>query len=147
VLLIHDQSRAILLSFELLTQICLFRPQISGEFMNVRDALCLVNWKLRNHVFSFMGNKNDNGCVPASNLAKSNATSQVNLSSTDQYSAESCQRVDYGPSLGYGMDPVEKSFSDFQLSSSEVQVIFFKRFILSLCFALCTFFPFWICSW
>ncbi|GJN36521.1 hypothetical protein PR202_gb25385 [Eleusine coracana subsp. coracana] len=95
--------------------------EITGELMNVRDALCLVSWKLRNHVFSSKINNNKSCCVPTSNIAESNAASQVNISSTGQYSTDRYHRVDSESSPGYGMESVEKSFSDLQITSSEVQ--------------------------
>ncbi|TVU39517.1 hypothetical protein EJB05_12940, partial [Eragrostis curvula] len=95
--------------------------EITGELMNVRDALCLVSWKLRNHVFSSNSNNNKNGCVPASDIAESSAPSKVHISSTGQCSTGICHKFDYGQSVSYEMDSVEKSFGDFQLSSSEIQ--------------------------
>ncbi|KAL6871559.1 hypothetical protein ACP4OV_014388 [Aristida adscensionis] len=88
--------------------------QITGELMNVRDALCLVSQKLRNHVFS---SKDTNiGYIPSSDISVSNGTSNVNVSSAGQYSGKV-----HGPPLSNGVDSVEKSFNSFQLSSSEVQ--------------------------
>ncbi|PUZ69448.1 hypothetical protein GQ55_2G109100 [Panicum hallii var. hallii] len=46
-------------SFELVVQ-------ITGELMNVRHALCLVCWKLRNHVFCSNGTDYNNGYIPSS---------------------------------------------------------------------------------
>lgn len=97
--------------------------QITGELMNVRDALCLVCWKLRNHVFSSSGTDCTNGHVPSSDGAESNATSQANIHSTSKYSMDNAHKVDHGPSLSYGMDSVEKTFSSLDLTSSEIQVM------------------------
>jgi poly(rC)-binding protein 2/3/4 len=94
--------------------------------MNVRDALCLVCWKLRNHVFSD-GTDYNNGHIPSADIAESNATGQANIYSTSQYSMDNAHKVDhgpYGPSLSYGMDSVEKTFSSLDLSPSEIQVMF-----------------------
>ncbi|TKW31735.1 hypothetical protein SEVIR_2G125300v4 [Setaria viridis] len=101
-------------SFELVVQ-------ITGELMNVRDALCLVSWKLRNNVFSSDGTDYNNGHIPSSDIAESNATSQANIYSTSQYSMDNAHMVDHGPSLSYGMDSVEKTFSSLELSPSEIQ--------------------------
>ncbi|KAF8690832.1 hypothetical protein HU200_041229 [Digitaria exilis] len=95
--------------------------EITGELMNVRDALCLVCWKLRNHVFSSSGTDCTNGHVPSSDGAESNATSQANIHSTSKYSMDNAHKVDHGPSLSYGMDSVEKTFSSLDLTSSEIQ--------------------------
>ncbi|KAL6639439.1 hypothetical protein ACP70R_023169 [Stipagrostis hirtigluma subsp. patula] len=95
--------------------------QITGNLMNVRDALCLVSWKLRSHVFSSKGISCNNGYVPSSDIAESNVISPVNVSSTAQCSTDDVHRVDHGSSLSYGMDSVEKSFNAFQLSSPECQ--------------------------
>ncbi|KAF8692624.1 hypothetical protein HU200_039442 [Digitaria exilis] len=95
--------------------------EITGELMNVRDALCLVCWKLRNHVFSSSGTDCTNGHVPSSDGAESNATSQANIHSTSKYSMDNAHRVDHGPSLSYGMDSVENTFSSLDLTSSEIQ--------------------------
>ncbi|CAL5075774.1 unnamed protein product [Urochloa decumbens] len=101
-------------SFELVVQ-------ITGELMNVRDALCLVCWKLRNHVFSSNGIDYNNGHIPSSDIAQSNATRQANIYSTSQYSMDNFQKVDHEPPLSYGMDSVEKTFSSLELSSSAIQ--------------------------
>ncbi|XP_062187980.1 KH domain-containing protein HEN4-like isoform X1 [Phragmites australis] len=95
--------------------------QITGELVKVRDALCLVCWKLRNHVFSSKSANYNNGYVPSSDIVESNATSHVNVSSVGQYSTDNFHTVDHGPSLSYGVDSVDKSLSAFELSSSEVQ--------------------------
>lgn len=104
-----------------LIEIYLCTLQITGELMNVRDALCLVCWKLRNHVFSSSGTDCTNGHVPSSDVAESNA--QANIYSTSQYSMDNAHKVDHGPTLSYGMDSVEKTFSSLELSSSEIQVM------------------------
>ncbi|CAN6197632.1 unnamed protein product [Urochloa humidicola] len=101
-------------SFELVVQ-------ITGELMNVRDALCLVCLKLRNHVFPSNGTDYNNGYIPASDIAESNATRQANIYSTSQYSMDNFHEVDHEPPLSYGMDSVEKTFSSLELSSSAIQ--------------------------
>jgi len=100
-------------SFELVVQ-------IAGELMNVRHALCLVCWKLRNHIFWSNGTDYNNGYIP-SDIAESNATSQANIYSTIQYSMDKSHKVDHEPSVSYGMDSVEKTFSSLELSSTEIQ--------------------------
>ncbi|OEL30464.1 hypothetical protein BAE44_0008517 [Dichanthelium oligosanthes] len=105
----------------ILIDIYLRALQITGELMNVRDALCLVCWKLRNHVFSSNGTDYKNGHILSSDNAESNAISQANIYSTSQYSTDNAHNVDHGPSLSYGMDSVEKTFSSLELSSSETQ--------------------------
>lgn len=106
----------------LIIEIYLCALQITGELRNVKDALCLVCWKLRNYVFS---NRTDyiNSHIPSSEIAESNATSQANIYPTSQYSMDNAPKVDHGPSLSYGVDSVEKSFSALELSSSQIQVI------------------------
>ncbi|KAJ1288444.1 hypothetical protein BS78_02G089300 [Paspalum vaginatum] len=97
--------------------------QITGELMNVRNALCLVCQKLRNHVFSSKETNYNNCHIPSSDIAESNATSQANVHSTRQYSSDNTHthKVDHGPSVSYGMDSVEKSFSALELGSSKTQ--------------------------
>ncbi|OQU88920.1 hypothetical protein SORBI_3002G121900 [Sorghum bicolor] len=94
--------------------------QITGEQVNIRNALSLVCWKLRNHIFSNETDYN-NSHISSSEIASSNATNQANNYSTSQYSMDNAHKVDHGPSLSYGVDSVEKSFSDLELSSSEIQ--------------------------
>ncbi|XP_066393882.1 KH domain-containing protein HEN4-like isoform X3 [Miscanthus floridulus] len=94
--------------------------QITGELMNIRNALSLVCWKLRNHIFSNETDYN-NSHISSSEIAASNATNQANIYSTSQYSMDNAHKVDHGPSLSYGVDSVEKSFSALELSSSEIQ--------------------------
>jgi len=106
-----------------LFEIYLCTLQITGELMNVRHALCLVCWKLRNHIFCSNGTDYNNGYIP-SDIAESNATSQANIYSTIQYSMDKSHKVDHEPSVSYGMDSVEKTFSSLELSSSEIQVTF-----------------------
>ncbi|WP_284119450.1 hypothetical protein, partial [Klebsiella pneumoniae] len=77
--------------------------------MNVRNALCLVCQKLRNHVFSSNGTNHNNCHIPSSDIAESNSTSQANINSTKQYSSDNTHKVDHRPSVSYGMDSVEKS--------------------------------------
>ncbi|CAN6180088.1 unnamed protein product [Urochloa humidicola] len=101
-------------SFELVVQ-------ITGELMNVRDALCLVCWKLCNHVFPSNGTDYNNGHIPASDVAESNATRQANIYSASQYSTDNFRKVGHEPPLSYGMDSVEKTFSSLELSSSAIQ--------------------------
>ncbi|NP_001183239.1 uncharacterized LOC100501627 [Zea mays] len=94
--------------------------QITGELMNIRNALSLVFWKLRNHIFSNETDYN-NSHISSSEIAESNATSQANIYSTIQYSVDNGHKVDHRSPLSYGVDSVEKSFSDLELSSSEIQ--------------------------
>ncbi|RLN34960.1 RNA-binding KH domain-containing protein PEPPER-like [Panicum miliaceum] len=99
----------------------IIKEMITGELMNVRHALCLVCWKLRSHVFCSNGTDYNNGYIPSSDIAESNATSQANIYSTSQYSMDNAHKVDHEPSLSYGMDSVDKTFSSLELSSSEIQ--------------------------
>jgi len=104
-----------------IVEVYLCALQITGEITNIRNALSLVCWKLRNHIFS---NETDyNTYISSSEIAASNATNQANIYSTSQYSMDNAHKVDHGPSLSYGVDSVEKSFSALELSSSEIQVI------------------------
>jgi len=104
-----------------IVEVYLCALQITGEITNIRNALSLVCWKLRNHIFS---NETDyNTYISSSEIAASNATNQANIYSTSQYSMDNAHKVDHGLSLGYGVDSVEKSFSALELSSSEIQVI------------------------
>ena len=105
-----------------IVEVYLCALQITGELMNIRNALSLVCWKLRNHIFPNETDYN-NSHISSSEIAASNATNQANIYSTSQYSMDNAHKVDHGPSLSYGVDSVEKSFSALELSSSEIQVI------------------------
>ncbi|ONM53138.1 RNA-binding KH domain-containing protein [Zea mays] len=98
----------------------IIKEMITGELMNIRNALSLVFWKLRNHIFSNETDYN-NSHISSSEIAESNATSQANIYSTIQYSVDNGHKVDHRSPLSYGVDSVEKSFSDLELSSSEIQ--------------------------
>ncbi|XP_052161483.1 KH domain-containing protein HEN4-like isoform X3 [Oryza glaberrima] len=88
--------------------------QITGEPMNVRDALSLVCEKLRNHCFSSEKTTYGNGHVPSSAIDELTTSSQVNISSTGQYSAGNLSRVDHRLSQNE-IDSVQNSISAFDL--------------------------------
>uniref|UniRef100_A0A0E0LJY3 K Homology domain-containing protein n=1 Tax=Oryza punctata TaxID=4537 RepID=A0A0E0LJY3_ORYPU len=87
---------------------------ITGEPMNVRDALSLVCEKLRNHCFSSEKTTYGNGHVASSDIDELTTSSQVNISSTGQYSAGNLTRVDHGLSQNE-IDSVQNSISAFHL--------------------------------
>uniref|UniRef100_A0A0E0Q7I4 K Homology domain-containing protein n=1 Tax=Oryza rufipogon TaxID=4529 RepID=A0A0E0Q7I4_ORYRU len=87
---------------------------ITGEPMNVRDALSLVCEKLRNHCFSSEKTTYGNGHVPSSAIDELTTSSQVNISSTGQYSAGNLSRVDHRLSQNE-IDSVQNSISAFDL--------------------------------
>lgn len=129
VLWTNDLSLFMILQFSchtldsvVIVEVYLCALQITGELMNIRNALSLVFWKLRNHIFSNETDYN-NSHISSSEIAESNATSQANIYSTIQYSVDNGHKVDHRSPLSYGVDSVEKSFSDLELSSSEIQVI------------------------
>ncbi|KQK16466.2 KH domain-containing protein HEN4 isoform X2 [Brachypodium distachyon] len=90
--------------------------QITGNLVNVRDALFVVSEKLRNHAFSSKCTKHDDGNATASDIIESTASMTVNISSTDNYSTDNFPRTDHEPSV-IQMESLENSFSAFHLGS------------------------------
>lgn len=103
--------------------------------MNVRDALSLVCEKLRNHCFSSEKTTYSNGHVPSSAIDELTTSSQVNISSTGQYSAGNLSRVDHRLSQNE-IDSVQNSISAFDLGclgSPQIQVMYYIPFPCYTC--------------
>ncbi|CAM0905797.1 unnamed protein product [Alopecurus aequalis] len=97
--------------------------QITGELVDVRNALLVVSEKLRNHAFSPKSTKYDDGNATSSDITESTPSRQAKISSTGYNSTENFPRIDHGPSLNQ-MDSVENSFRTFHLGypgSSELE--------------------------
>ncbi|KAF0909541.1 hypothetical protein E2562_037178 [Oryza meyeriana var. granulata] len=91
--------------------------QITGEPMNVRNALSLVTEKLRNHIFSSEKTTYGDGHVLSSDIDELTTSSQANISSTGQYPTGNLSRVDHGLSQN-GIDSVQNSISAIHLGCS-----------------------------